>query len=749
MFKKNNFDFQGGLMPLSDMLVSDSSVPNEQEAKQEAYYPSINDPDFYNSIYQEQPADNLNNYYKSYTISDNQANNLEAIGTSDQSQRVTMFHTTNNNQINKEINKKENISIQNNETTQKSQSEAVIHVDKNINANPEKIILRRSVVRSLKSLKSFKKTDTINDNANDNVHSNINVNNNINVNDNKNDNKNSTVNVNNNVNVNENKNDNKNNNKDANVNVNNNVNVNDNKNDSKNENKNDNKNENKNNNKNDNNNDNKNDNKNDKNINNNNLVNNKKYILKYLLLKKKTKLNVLLKTKFGKYKKNAIEQKDIKANTESSENLKTNENKEKNENNGSNESNDKLKIKKLRDIVRKKISKNREVMHIVFIKYYYSSLYIHLNWYMYVLNQLTYQQSLNPNNQTSYYGATTNNQDTSNAEDNNASEDPDPFQNIPPAEDSNTRHNSEVNNAFRQSLMSIKKINNSDNMEQAFRESIMTINRLNDALNNEEKEKKKLEKKKQLKDLVLRRFKEIKNDFHKLFTKFYYQGLLAEKSKQNEESKHENNEEDAITEGAPTRLRAKKNPAIERRNKARNLRKLMIKKEKEKGELLRKYFYKFYTNGMLCKLKKNAKYSHSSKNVRFNMDVKFYENGENQEENQELTLLDKKRIEDQRKKDELNLKRISALKIIFFKKDRHITIIKKQTIEKWNLRAKLMSLEGFKKGKKKDLTKSVRIKKKKSKHTKGTLDFKKGAKSQVIIDKMVDDEFDLNQDNNN
>ena len=641
MFKKNNLEFQGGLLPLNDMLVSDSSVPNVQETKQETYYPSINDPNFFNSIYQEKPADNLNDYYKSYTISKNQANNTEKVETFDQSKRITMLQTTKNNEINKQINQKENITIKNNviETTQKSQSQPVIQVEKNINTNPENIVLR-SAPKSLKKNKIEKKNDVLNDD----------------------------------------------NNKDNNINK-----------------------------------------------YNNNLLNEKKYFLKYLMLKKETKLKSLLKMSFGKYNKNVIKQKDIKTKTENSQNVITNEN------------NKELKIKKLRDIVRKKISKNREKMHILFIKYYYSSLYIHLKWYMYVVNQLTYQQSMNPAYQTTYSAPiTVNPQDTSNTNDNNETEDPDPFKDIPSAEDTNTRNTSEVDDAFRQSVMSISKMNNSNNMEQAFRESMMTINRLNDALNNEEEKKKKLEKKKHLKDLVSKRLKEVKNDFHKMFTKFYYQGLLVEKTKKQNEESNEGNE---LTEGAPTKLRAKKNPVLERRNKARNLRKLMAKKEKEKIDTLRKYFSKFYTNGLLCKLKRNAKYSQSTKNVRFNMDVEFYNEEENKKEQkeEELTLLDKKRIEEKKKKEELDLKRISALKIIFFKKDRNITIIKKKTIEKWNLRAKLMSLESLKKGKKRDLAKSTRIKKKKLKSSKNVLDFKKGAKSQVIKDSVAIDEE--NQDN--
>ena len=275
MFNKNNLEFQGGLLPLSDMLVSDSTVPNVQETKQETYFPSINDPNFYNSYSQENRVDNFNNYYKPTTIAENQVNNTEKIQTFEQSKRITMPRKTNHNEIKKEINQKENITIKNNEneTAQKSQSQPVIQVERNINVNPDNIVLR-SAPKSLKNNKIEKKTKDINDDTNKNT---------------------------------------------------------------------------------------------------NNLMNEKKYLLKYLLLKKQTKLKEQFKINFGKYKKNTIEQKDIKTKTENSPNLITNEN------NGNNEE---LKIKKLRDIVRKKIAKNREKMHIILIKYYYSAVYIHLNWYI-------------------------------------------------------------------------------------------------------------------------------------------------------------------------------------------------------------------------------------------------------------------------------------------------------------------------------------------------------------------------------
>ena len=581
MFKNNKKEDKEGLLSLDDMIASESITFNEKQKEKE-----------------HQNINNLDDYYKEYTISNEQLQNKTQEKAFDQLKRKAIFKTKNNNETNKKITQEEN--------------------------NNKKVL--RSGHKILKNKKSDKKLKDIKDNH---------------------------------------------------------------------------------------------------------LVNERKYILKYLILKKETKLKKILKISFEKYKQktisiiiNIIDQQ--RYNFFASKKVKNNVNIEE------------LRIKKLRDIVRKKISKERDKMHIILIKYYYASLYIHLNWYIYVVNQLSYAQNMPY--QASYIG--TNAYTT-----NNDNEDPDPFKDFKPIEETNrmtihktihnTIHNSEVNDAFRQSVMSIAKMNSTDNLDEAFRESIMTINRINDALSNEAKERQKLERLKHLKDLVVKSIKERKNEFHKIFTKFYYQGRLIEK--ENDENEIEGDE------NSPTRLRAKrsKNPAIERRNKARNLRKIMAKKEKEKIDKLRKYFFQFYTNGMLCKLRRNAKYSHANKNVQFNLDVKENNKDELDEKKEELTLLDKKKIEEDKKRTELEQKRISSLKIIFFKKDRQITLVKRQTIEKWNLRAKIMSLDSIKKNQKFNMTKSVRFKKK-SKNTKGDKKYPKSTKSVI---KFNSDDND--QDNKN
>ena len=463
--------------------------------------------------------------------------------------------------------------------------------------------------------------------------------------------------------------------------------------------------------------------------NNINILIKKKYLLKYLILKKETKLNKILKINFEKYKKNALIEKKTIINKEEKEEQKEQETKE----STNKESDKESKLKRLRDIVKKKIFRNTEFLHRVFLKYYYKALYIHLNWYMYVVNQLTYTQNYytslyNNNNNTtvitnnndinnnniinnsSNTTINTNNKDKNNNNNSNnaASNEPDLLKQFS-SEHSET-HNEKVNNAIRESIITINKMNDKDkNPEEAFRESIMTINKISDELSKEAKEKKLKERNKHLKDLVVKRLKELKNIKHHYFMKFYYQGKLAEQERINEErelerQKEREREKEANNNGegeikiensGPTKLRGrKKNEALDRRNKARNLRKLMMKKEKEKMEQLRFYFLKFHSNGMLFQLKKNAKISLSTKNVLIypnlnNIDLDLEPS---KSDIKGLTYVDKILLEKKLEKEKLLQKRKEALQVLFYKLDRHNMLTKRKIFEKWNLRAKILSL---------------------------------------------------------
>ena len=422
-----------------------------------------------------------------------------------------------------------------------------------------------------------------------------------------------------------------------------------------------------------------------------NLFKERKYILKYFLLKKEETLKKKMKIIFEKYKNNIKNDK-----------LK---NKEENKISKQKDNIEESKIKILRNIVRIKLLKNKEKLHVMLVKFYYNSLYIHINWYMYVINQLNYYQSLYQNNTSYNY----------------------------------SQNNNIVNQNTNPKELQKKLSENIDNI------SIENINKINETISNEAKENKKINL---LKDIIKKKMKEMKNDFHQLFTKLYYQGLLLEKSKNQNDEKKEKEENNIVTitdknndeekenkldennnNNETKRLRGKKiekkDTVTERRNKARNLRKLIMKKEKDKLENLRIHFYKFHTNGMLFILKKNSrlsrltkKKSNSTQNVLTHLNLENMENNKIDDKNKveeikELTLLDKKRIEEEKKKKELEKKRIEILKSIFYKKDRQIALVEKKTFEKWNLRAKIFSLASITKNDKRELAKSVRFKKKK------------------------------------
>ena len=103
---------------------------------------------------------------------------------------------------------------------------------------------------------------------------------------------------------------------------------------------------------------------------------------------------------------------------------------------------------------------------------------------------------------------------------------------------------------------------------------------------------------------------------------------------------------------------------------------------------------------------------------------------ENEDENNDSQKKEENALREQNDNKELNQKRINKLKSIFYKKDRKIIIFKKNNLQKWNLRAKIISL-----GPKKKLR--SRSKKKGDSKKK---DSKKGKKVTNIIKKKINGE---------
>ena len=226
---------------------------------------------------------------------------------------------------------------------------------------------------------------------------------------------------------------------------------------------------------------------------------------------------------------------------------------------------------------------------------------------------------------------------------------------------------------------------------------------------------------------------------HQLFTKFYYQGKLWEKEQQTHEIHIEGTSQEVLDqENESKRIRGKRSSVYERRKKARNLRKLMVKKEKDRIEQLRKFFYRFHTNGMLFTLRKESKRTgggRSSLNILGDIEKK--EDEKEEEKPKELTFMDKKLLEKQKEKEELQKKRIEALQTIFYKTDRQYMLIKRRIVETWNLRAKIMSLPQVGA----PLKKSVRKKKLKKSH-------RKKESNKNMLDKMESTESKESKESN-
>ena len=136
----------------------------------------------------------------------------------------------------------------------------------------------------------------------------------------------------------------------------------------------------------------------------------------------------------------------------------------------------------------------------------------------------------------------------------------------------------------------------------------------------------------------------------------------------------------------------------ERLKKSRGLRKLLTKKEKEKKDTLKKYFRKFFINGLYLSIKKK------SSNIKEEPPTKrsqssFGKRGSIMKLNtlNNTFLFDLNNIEMNNNKEEVVDEKIKLLERIFYRKDRIHTLIAKQTFQKYNLRVKLISLKEAKK----------------------------------------------------
>ena len=285
-------------------------------------------------------------------------------------------------------------------------------------------------------------------------------------------------------------------------------------------------------------------------------------------------------------------------------------------------------------------------------------------------------------------------------------------------------------------------------------------------LTPEEIEMAKRKKNKELRDLFYNKVRERKKWLHDHFVKFYYKGLLwamktgniknntsssgetentntntsntnndTNANVNNNENQANNNsndsninnktsseidtininkeiekkeEEQKKEEPKKEETKGKKISANKLRDRSKGLRKLLSERNKEKTNILRKYFFKFLSNGILLSLKKTT--IQSTKTLTNFEDIApntaNEEEKKKEEEEKNWIIEEKKRrkLEEEQKQKELMEKRIKMILKIFNKKDQIQCGKERSCLQKWNLRAKIIAISdltvGYRKSKK-------------------------------------------------
>ena len=207
--------------------------------------------------------------------------------------------------------------------------------------------------------------------------------------------------------------------------------------------------------------------------------------------------------------------------------------------------------------------------------------------------------------------------------------------------------------------------------------------------------------------------------------------------------------------------------------KARNLRRLLIKRNKEKLELLRKYFNKFHQAGILLALRTTTKLANLYKKIG-NIDlgtamntvvssetINDIEINENSSMKDLQDALDKKmedkkfaeeiekikieeekmKKEEEQKMNELKAMRQKAIEIIFYKADKQNKLIVKKKFDIFYLKSKVLSLNDY------PFTRPRRARtirrKEKAKEKKKRCSLFMGEDTK-LVDKMMNDDLNVN-----
>jgi hypothetical protein len=193
----------------------------------------------------------------------------------------------------------------------------------------------------------------------------------------------------------------------------------------------------------------------------------------------------------------------------------------------------------------------------------------------------------------------------------------------------------------------------------------------------------------------------------KIYTSIYLDKVNNNENKEKEIEKIEKEEkkEEIIVEVNEEEIEKKQYK--NRLEKARNLRKFLVNKEKEKKDTIRIYFYKFYKAGIIRLMRLEGRKRKASRQSSLNKDSQLFysinnNNNDNLNENNNANSTPSttenllKSIE--LKKQELKLAKLDNL---FYKKNRKIKVILKNVIHTWNLKSGILKLKRANSGLKK------------------------------------------------
>ena len=289
-------------------------------------------------------------------------------------------------------------------------------------------------------------------------------------------------------------------------------------------------------------------------------------------------------------------------------------------------------------------------------------------------------------------------------------------------ENNNSENKNEENNNIKNDNEENNNSENKNILEEKPPEIIGRLKFSNKAYRSEE------QRQREIKELFYNKIRERKAYLQKKFSQFYYKGLIASMKRQSTTAPPTTQNENNKTEEKKEEPKQPVNPVKAVREKSRGLRAILSKKNREKQDILKKYFYLFLSRGIMASMRKkvNKKLSgasnipqpikevkeenkeskssdsdsdeneeNESKNENNENDEKNEndENDENKEKNEEEEKERKmKKKEEKKRKKELKAKRIEILTKIVSKKDRIVMLLLKTFLQKWNLRTKILSM---------------------------------------------------------